>query len=256
MLLIYYLLLYAYGSISVKEKDKCSCDKINLKKDCNRFEQCEFSNNQCSEIPCSRLSKEKCWQNKNCEYYMDECREFIGCQTHSIVDRETCEELHSDCYWSSIAQECYEIPDIDMGYCFQQSLSFCYFANEDLCVIKNGRCQEMTKCEEAKSSEFQCIHAYPACYPSEYHVDCQSNHYCNESEKLNCKMAKERINSRELQLCMRGINGCVDFDPSIQTEETCGVESSFYFYWNDTSCIRCYSDLVFISTLIIFILII
>lgn len=49
-------------------------------------------------------------------------------------------------------------------------------------------------------------------------------------------IAKEKINGDNYYLCMKGDNGCVDFDPKIQTKENCTQNSLGFYHWNGSEC--------------------
>ncbi|CAD8169811.1 unnamed protein product [Paramecium pentaurelia] len=253
IILIIGLFSYVKGSQLVTFEDMCTCEQLVYENECLANKICNFSNQECKTIPCDQLSAGNCHNNHKCALVNNQCVVFKSCSSHNAKTEEACDNLNHSCYFDDNDQTCREIQNINLGSCSEDLFSLCLIANEGLCIRKGGVCQEMKICEDSKSDDFQCFLAFPACEPK---IDkCQSHLKCSESEWLDCRIAKEKINGDKYQLCMKGSNGCVDFDPSVQTKDTCWNSSSLFYHWDGKECSRCSWDSIIISVLSIALLI-
>ncbi|CAD8164371.1 unnamed protein product [Paramecium octaurelia] len=237
ILLISNLCSIAIGQIFVKFQDQCACEQLLYENECKANPICNYSNDRCQTIECSLLPVKNCGYNKNCALVNNTCVDFKSCGSHNATTEEACDKLNHNCYFDDDDRICGNPQPFDLGTCSQDLFSICLIANEGLCVRKNGVCKEMTVCEEAAYNSLQCLAAFPACEMGD--EICVSHLKCSQSEWLGCAIAKEKINGDRYQLCMRGISGCVNFDPSQQTKESCWKNSSSFYHWDGQECSRC-----------------
>ncbi|CAK84305.1 unnamed protein product (macronuclear) [Paramecium tetraurelia] len=227
----------AIGQIFVKFQDTCACEQLLYEEECKADRICNYSNDKCQTIQCNLLPAKDCGYNDNCALVNNTCVDFKSCASHNATTEDACESLNHNCYFDDDQNTCEEPQIFNMGTCSEDLFSICLVANEGLCFRKNGVCQEMKVCEDVIPMSLQCIAAFPACEKG--NDKCVSHFQCSQSEWLDCRIAKENINGDRYKLCMRGPNGCVNFDPNQQTKESCWKNSTAFYHWDGQGCSRC-----------------
>ncbi|CAD8045491.1 unnamed protein product [Paramecium sonneborni] len=242
MLLIFYLILNVNCSTHVTLDSQCTCEEILYEEECKYGKICQFSNNKCSTKTCDQLSQDKCLINKKCAKVNGKCIEFKSCSSHNVKTEAECEDLHSNCFFDSASGKCEDVNSLPIGSCSEQLLSFCIYGKEGFCAVKDGKCQEMTSCDQVKSEDLQCLFSFPACYPNSTSDKCEAINQCSKNDVESCLFAKEKINGNDYLLCTEKDQGCVDFDPTNQTQERCGLNSMFFYHWDGNKCAKCQSS--------------
>ncbi|CAD8187247.1 unnamed protein product [Paramecium octaurelia] len=231
VLLISHLCSIAIGQTFVKLQDTCACEELLEENECRAATICNYSHRECKTIQCTHLSAKDCVYNSNCALVNNTCADFESCASHNATTLDDCVNLFHNCYFDNNKMTCRDPQKIDLGRCSETINGRCLIANEGLCAWKNGVCQELTACEDVDPTSLQSC---------EFEDDkCVSHLQCSQLEMADCKFAKEKINGDRYQLCMIGRKGCINFDPTQQTKDTCWKNSNAFYHWVGKNCLRC-----------------
>ncbi|CAK64861.1 unnamed protein product (macronuclear) [Paramecium tetraurelia] len=225
-------------------KGVCGCEELN-EKECEAESdwmqgRCNIEKGKCVTRKCENINninlciylgcfvkKNKCYKPKRCsEQTEDECSELFN----------------RDCAYDSSQKKCLSFTepssDESIPKCAERSVDDCYVAREGLCYVKDGKCQELTTCEEVKLDAL-CFKAYPACFMQPT-ISCDTNHKCESIFSTRCVPRKQKINGDQFLLCREQEDGkCVNFDPTQENEETCYQKSELFYHWDGKSCVKC-----------------
>ncbi|CAK78127.1 unnamed protein product (macronuclear) [Paramecium tetraurelia] len=249
-LLIFILQKQIIGQVIVDMKyGFCDCEELETDYECLINSKCKFENGKCKPLPCESLSDPDrsgiCIfaKNQGCvfDYQEETCTDFKGCSFYNFKSHHECSfYLPSNCYYDSELQRCED--QSQLPNCSELLLSQCFHGKEGLCVVKDGKCQEFTKCEDVAGNDIRCIEAGLACQTSENYPCENMIGGCQYATQTTCFEASVRINSYESYLCKEKTPlqlDCIDWDPANETLETCLIESFGTHHWKNNKCEKC-----------------
>ncbi|CAD8212612.1 unnamed protein product [Paramecium octaurelia] len=249
LLLIFTLQKEIIGQALVDLKNgRCDCEEMQNELECVIMQKCKFEDGKCKSLPCESLQGSllagcSLAKGQGCIFNVLEatCTEFQGCSSYEYKKQNDCSLLPTKCYYNSELQRCED--QSQLPSCSELLQSECFHGKEGICVFKDGKCQEFTKCEDVEKNDKRCQEAYPSCNYISYN-DCKTQiGSCGQSSYNNCNWVRETINGENYFLCERKIESeqkvCVDWNPNEQTLETCLFGSSYTHHWKDNQCVKC-----------------
>ncbi|CAD8109096.1 unnamed protein product [Paramecium primaurelia] len=225
-------------------KGVCGCEELN-EKECETESdwmkgRCNIEKGKCVTRRCENINDIDLCIYLGCYAKNNKCYKSKSCNQQT---EEECSDIFNrDCTYDQNLKRCLSFydpkPDLSIPTCAEQSTDKCYVAREGLCYVKDGKCQELTKCEDVKLDAI-CQKTYPACFMQPT-ISCITNDKCENSISPKCSPRKLKINGDQYLLCKKLEDGeCVNFDPSQENEETCYKNSQLFYHWDGKNCVKC-----------------
>ncbi|CAK62779.1 unnamed protein product (macronuclear) [Paramecium tetraurelia] len=249
LLLIFMLQKEIIGQVLVDMKNgHCDCEELENELECVIIQKCKFENGKCKSLSCDSLQGSLlagCYlaKGQGCilNFLEGKCTQFKGCSSYEYKTQNECNLLPTKCYYDSELKRCED--QTQLPSCSEQLQSECFHGKEGICVFKDGKCQEFTKCEDVEKSDKRCQEAYPSCNYISFNLCRNQIGGCNQGSQSSCPNMRETINGENFFLCERkivdGQQACVDWDPQEQTMDSCLFESQFTHHWKDDQCVKC-----------------
>ncbi|CAD8124544.1 unnamed protein product [Paramecium sonneborni] len=225
-------------------KGVCRCEELN-EKECDgqivwMKGRCKMENGKCVSRSCEEIHNIDVCLFIGCQQKNNKCQKPISCNQQT---EQECEDIFNyECVYDSNLNRCLSyydpIPDESIPTCAERPVDQCYLAREGLCIVKDDKCQELTTCEDIKNDDL-CVKTYPACLMNSTN-SCITNNKCDNPFSSLCGSKKQKINGDQYILCNKlDDNTCVNFDPSIESQDTCYSNSMFFFHWDGQNCVQC-----------------
>ncbi|CAD8164045.1 unnamed protein product [Paramecium octaurelia] len=240
-LLIFILHNQIIGQVIVDMKyGYCDCEEFETDYECLINPKCKFEDGKCKPLSCESINESDrvglCIfaKNQGCvfDYKKKTCSDFKG-RTMSAVS-----------IFLLIVIMIQNSKGVKINLSFPKLLlSQCFHGREGLCVVKDGKCQEFTECEDVAGNDIRFKEAGLACRRTSEDYPCvKMIGGCQYATETTCFEARVRMNSYESYLCKEKTVlkvDCIDWNPANESLDTCLFESFGTHHWKNNKCEKC-----------------